>query len=60
MDKRRMIETNYTEEDRGIENSLRPKRMQDYVGQAKIKDRLKISIEAARARKEPLDRKSVV
>ena len=55
MDKRRMIETNYTEEDRGIENSLRPKRMQDYVGQAKIKERLRISIEAARARKEPLD-----
>ena len=55
MDKRRMIETNYTEEDRGIENSLRPERMQDYVGQAKIKERLRISIEAARARKEPLD-----
>ncbi len=55
MDKRRMIETNYTEEDRGIENSLRPKRMQDYVGQAKIKERLRISIDAARARKEPLD-----
>ncbi len=55
MDKRRMIETNYTEEDRGIEGSLRPRLMADYVGQAKIKDRLGISIAAAKARKEPLD-----
>lgn len=50
-----MIETNYTEEDRGIEGSLRPRLMADYVGQAKIKDRLGISIAAAKARKEPLD-----
>ena len=55
MDKRRMIETNFTEEDRGIEGSLRPRLMADYVGQAKIKDRLGISIAAAKARREPLD-----
>ena len=52
---RRVIETNFTEEDSRIEGSLRPKRMDDYIGQRKIKDSLAISIQAARKRKEPLD-----
>jgi Holliday junction DNA helicase RuvB len=35
--------------------ALRPKLLQEYVGQQKIRDQLSIFIEAARSRKEPLD-----
>lgn len=52
---KRMITTELIEEDYKIENSLRPKLLSDYIGQKKIKDNLKIYIEAAKARKEALD-----
>ncbi len=52
---RRVIETSFTEEDSRIENSLRPKKLDDYVGQQKIRKSLTISIQAAKLRKEPLD-----
>lgn len=50
-----MITTELIEEDYKIENSLRPKLLSDYVGQSKIKNNLKIYIEAAKARNEALD-----
>lgn len=37
------------------ERALRPKLLDEYVGQQKIRDQLSIFIEAARGRKEPLD-----
>lgn len=52
---RRMITTEVIEEDRRIENTLRPKLLQDYVGQAKAKENLHIYIQAAKQREEPLD-----
>lgn len=52
---KRMIETNLTEEDIKIEGSLRPQRLQDYIGQRKAKESLSIYIEAAKQRKDPLD-----
>lgn len=42
-------------EDTENEYSLRPKRLNEYIGQKKVKDKLKIFIEAARNRKEALD-----
>lgn len=42
-------------EDLDIENSLRPKKLEDYVGQDKIKENLKVYIEAAKQREEPID-----
>ncbi len=51
----RMIETNLKEEDIRIEGSLRPQKLTDYIGQSKIKENLKIYIEAAKLRKDPLD-----
>lgn len=42
-------------EDREIEGGLRPKFLKDYIGQEKIKEKLKIFIEAAKQRKEALD-----
>ena len=38
-----------------IERALRPKRLADYVGQAKIREQLEIFIQAARKRAESLD-----
>ena len=42
------------EEDR-LENSLRPKNLNEYIGQDKVKENMKIYIEAAKKRREPLD-----
>ncbi len=50
-----MIETSFTREDEKIEGSLRPQKLQDYIGQTKIKDSVSVAIEAARLRGEPLD-----
>ncbi len=52
---KRMIETNITEEDAKIEGSLRPQKLDDYIGQSKVKENLKIYIEAAKLREEALD-----
>ena len=50
-----MIETNITEEDVKIEGSLRPQCLNDYIGQTKVKDNLKVYIEAAKLRNDSLD-----
>ena len=42
-------------DDRDAEPTLRPHRLTDFIGQAKVRDALAISIEAARQRREPLD-----
>lgn len=52
---KRMIETNITEEDIKIEGSLRPQKLDDYIGQFKVKENLKIYIEAAKLRGDALD-----
>ncbi len=52
---KRVISTEMTEEDGKLEGSLRPQLLSDYIGQAKAKENLKVYIEAAKARKEPLD-----
>lgn len=51
----RIITSDFTSEDRDIESSLRPKILDDYIGQDKVKENLKIYIEAARGRGEALD-----
>lgn len=52
---KRVIETSLTEEDVKIEGSLRPQVLDDYIGQSKVKETLKIYIEAARQRGDALD-----
>ncbi len=52
---RRIITTDVTEEDKKIETSLRPQLLSEYIGQERIKSTLKIFIDAAKSRKEPLD-----
>ncbi len=51
----RTIETKLTEEDIRIEGSLRPSNLDSYIGQEKVKDNLRIYIEAARRRGDTLD-----
>lgn len=51
----RTIETNLTEEDKRIEGSLRPQKLSDYIGQEKVRETLKIYIEAAKGRHDTLD-----
>lgn len=56
MDKdKRLITTSLTKEDEAVETSLRPRKLDTYIGQEKIKDSVKIAIQAAKQRKEPLD-----
>jgi Holliday junction DNA helicase RuvB len=52
---KRVITTEFTEEDSKLEGSLRPQLLSDYIGQAKVKENLKVYIEAAKQRKETLD-----
>lgn len=52
---KRVISTEIVEEDAKIENTLRPKFLEDYIGQKKAKESIKIYIEAAKARGEALD-----
>lgn len=52
---RRTITTEFTEEDAKIEGSLRPQLLAEYIGQQKAKKNLKVYIEAAKKRGEPLD-----
>ncbi|MBR2275545.1 MAG: Holliday junction branch migration DNA helicase RuvB [Lachnospiraceae bacterium] len=52
---KRTIETSITEEDIKIEGSLRPQQLSEYIGQDKIKENLKVYIEAAKQREDPLD-----
>jgi len=42
-------------EEEGLFTSLRPQRLSDYVGQAKVREQLDVAIRAAKARNEPLD-----
>lgn len=52
---KRVISTELMEEDKKLESTLRPKMLTDYIGQSKVKDNLKVYIEAAKQRNEPLD-----
>ena len=52
---KRVISTELVEEDIKIENNLRPRALEDYIGQEKVKRNLKVYIEAAKARNDSLD-----
>ncbi|MBR5615533.1 MAG: AAA family ATPase, partial [Clostridia bacterium] len=51
----RMVSTEYQRGDENEENSLRPKRLEDYIGQDKVKDNLMVYIDAAKLRGDSLD-----
>lgn len=55
IDESRIITTAELNGDSEIEYGLRPKTIDDYIGQKKVKDNLKVFIDAAKGRGEPLD-----
>ncbi len=55
MAEKRVISTEIREEDERTETSLRPLLFSEYIGQEKIKDTLRVYIEAAKQRGEALD-----
>ena len=50
-----IIKTEISEEDVVLDGSLRPKYLSEYIGQEKVKEIMKVYIEAAKARNEALD-----
>ncbi len=52
---RENISCRQTEYDYSFETNIRPRSFDEYIGQTKLKETLKISIEAAKKRNEPLD-----
>lgn len=53
--KKRIINTELEKEEIALENNLRPQLLDDYIGQTKAKENLKIFINAAKRRGESLD-----
>ena len=51
----RLVSGRALDEDERIEASVRPKRFEDYIGQARVKENLAIAVQAARSRGEALD-----
>ena len=51
----RIMSTSYIREDNDGENSLRPKLLNEYIGQERAKENLKVCIDAAKMRGESLD-----
>lgn len=54
-DEQRLISSAFQLEDREVEFSLRPKTLEEYIGQDKVKNQLDIFMKAARFREENLD-----
>ena len=55
MDEERLISTGFKADEDDAERSLRPQTLADYFGQQKVKDSLSVYMQAAAARREPLD-----
>ena len=51
----RMVDPAYNPEDAAVENPLRPRTLQEYIGQEKVKENLAVYMEAAKRRQESLD-----
>ena len=54
-DSARLMSADAMSEDEENEVSLRPKTLDDYIGQDKLKDNLRVYIQAAKMRGEPID-----
>ena len=55
LEESRLVSPEIEAEDYEIEQNLRPRTLSEYIGQEKIKDNLKVFLEAAQKRNEPLD-----
>jgi len=55
LDENRIVSAQYSEADAANELSLRPAALCEYIGQQKVKENLRVFIDAAKKRSEPLD-----
>lgn len=55
MDKENIITTYSLLDDNVIDNTIRPETIEEYIGQTDVKENIKIFVEAAKMRNEPLD-----
>ena len=55
MAERGIVSSSIREDERQVEASLRPQRLSDFTGQARLKDNLQIAIDAAKKRGEAMD-----
>src|SRR5215472_18959411 len=60
MARERIVSANEQPEDKGIGNdaanpALRPRKLHDYIGQPELIERVRIAVEAAKKRKEPME-----
>ncbi|QOW21646.1 MULTISPECIES: Holliday junction branch migration DNA helicase RuvB [Lysobacteraceae] len=55
MNEDRIIAADATSEDEALETSIRPRRLDEYLGQVPVREQMKIYIEAAKGRGEALD-----
>ena len=51
----RLVSAEYTEDDLEVDRSLRPRKLDEYLGQTRVKENLGVLIDAAKGRDEPLD-----
>ena len=51
----RLLDAKKDKEDLGVDETLRPRTLSEYIGQSELKKNLRIFIGAARKREEPLD-----
>src|SRR5687767_1808191 len=51
----RILSSKPKQEEAALESTLRPRRLEEYIGQERVKDNLRIAIAAAQKRGEPLD-----
>ncbi|MBU2509281.1 Holliday junction branch migration DNA helicase RuvB [Patescibacteria group bacterium] len=54
-DQERLVSTNSDEAEEAFETSLRPKSLNEFIGQSKVKENLRIFLEAAKGREEPCE-----
>ncbi len=55
MEEERIITNKVLEQDEILDNSIRPETIDEYIGQQEVKENIKVFVEAAKLRKEPLD-----
>ena len=55
MTEERLVVPELVEEDVSVDVALRPRRLEEFVGQERLKEQLALLIEGARVRSEPVD-----
>ncbi len=55
MEEERIVTNHVLEQDEEVDNSIRPETIDEYIGQKEVKENIRVFVEAAKMRNEPLD-----